>query len=96
MTKDTWFVCPTPATAAPSPRTTPLKPPTTPHHTSHEHHRYRLLLKELLKRTPTDHPDFNNVARALKIISKVASHINRTLKTYEQAMRVEFHEKHCI
>ena len=52
--------------------------------------RYKLLLKELLKRTPEEHMDYALVQRALAVISDVAMHINEHLRRYEnQAKTME-------
>ena len=41
--------------------------------------RYRLLLADLVKATPKQHPDGNNLSSALSAISKVANNINSSL-----------------
>eukprot|EP01105_Mastigella_eilhardi_P014029 TRINITY_DN3190_c0_g2_i5.p1 TRINITY_DN3190_c0_g2~~TRINITY_DN3190_c0_g2_i5.p1 ORF type:complete len:832 (-),score=199.87 TRINITY_DN3190_c0_g2_i5:77-2548(-) len=42
--------------------------------------RYQLLLKEVVKLTPAGHPDLKNLEEALANITKVATHINTTIK----------------
>lgn len=42
--------------------------------------RYILLLKDLLKRTPEDHPDYQNLVEAVSVMEKLAAYINDQLK----------------
>jgi hypothetical protein len=46
--------------------------------------RYRLLLEQLLKYTPQDHPDFARCAAALSQVSAVAADLNESLRRFEQ------------
>jgi hypothetical protein len=42
--------------------------------------RYKLLLSELIKNTPEDHPDKADLDKALTIISATAKHINDSVR----------------
>ena len=41
--------------------------------------RYMLLLDALLKFTPPDHPDFNNLTEAIAKVKSVADHLNQAV-----------------
>ena len=45
--------------------------------------RYLLLVKELLKNTPEDHPDFVSLAEAQQGIDDAANHMNVAIKQRE-------------
>eukprot|EP01087_Luapelamoeba_hula_P017914 TRINITY_DN569_c1_g1_i1.p1 TRINITY_DN569_c1_g1~~TRINITY_DN569_c1_g1_i1.p1 ORF type:complete len:808 (-),score=160.74 TRINITY_DN569_c1_g1_i1:172-2595(-) len=45
--------------------------------------RYQLLLKDLLKHTWSDHPDFDDITLALDLITKTAVHVNEKQKEAE-------------
>tara|TARA_B110000208_G_scaffold153095_1_gene185212 strand:+ start:144 stop:4763 length:4620 start_codon:yes stop_codon:yes gene_type:complete len=46
--------------------------------------RYRLLLEELLKRTPATHPDHAGLTDSLQQVREAATHINETLRQRER------------
>lgn len=46
--------------------------------------RYKLLLEDLLKHTEPEHPDFENLRKALKSIQQVASFVNEMIREHEQ------------
>lgn len=50
--------------------------------------RYRLLLGELLKHTPNDHPHFSSIAKAVEEVGEVAEHINRSISKAENLQRM--------
>lgn len=50
--------------------------------------RYKLLLQEIVKRTESDHPDFNGLKEALALIEQVNAENNETLKDFDARMRV--------
>ncbi|XP_064098919.1 FYVE, RhoGEF and PH domain-containing protein 3-like [Macrobrachium nipponense] len=50
--------------------------------------RYRLLLEQLLKHTPKDHPHYGNIVQASEAIEKVAGHIEESLKKAECVQRM--------
>ncbi|KAL0479205.1 hypothetical protein AKO1_008027 [Acrasis kona] len=47
--------------------------------------RYRLLLQELLKRTPPNHVDYNNICVAFKEVNQVAHHVNESKRSRENS-----------
>ena len=47
--------------------------------------RYRLLLQDLLKHTPEDHPDKKNISLAADQIMAVAAHINEAIRHTENS-----------
>jgi hypothetical protein len=47
--------------------------------------RYRLLLEQLLKYTPRDHPDFTRCSAALSQVSSVATELDYSLLRFEQS-----------
>ena len=47
--------------------------------------RYNLLLRDLIKQTKTDHPDYNSIQEALKHIGTVADDINKSVLKAEKA-----------
>ncbi|CAK8691769.1 unnamed protein product [Clavelina lepadiformis] len=51
--------------------------------------KYPLLLKELLKKTPEDHPDHNPVKEALALMKEVCSNVNETKRQLEQLEKLE-------
>ena len=50
--------------------------------------RYKLLLSELLKHTPAEHPDHDYLEKALGLVSNVAAHINDSVRANENRMKV--------
>lgn len=46
--------------------------------------RYKLLLREVVKNTPPDHTDYNNLCKALESIGEIATHINEELRATEK------------
>lgn len=50
--------------------------------------RYRLLLENLLNFTPADHPDHENVKRALELVSRKVSEINRKMDLLKQQQKL--------
>jgi len=50
--------------------------------------RYTLLLEDLLKHTPEDHPDFNNLKSALILIREAAEHVNMSIKYHKNVVRL--------
>ena len=50
--------------------------------------RYKLLLSELLKHTPVEHPDHDALEKALGLVSNVAAHINDSVRANENRMKV--------
>lgn len=51
--------------------------------------RYILMLKELLKRTPFDHPDYNNIKKAIRLMEKSVSMINEKQKRTQNMKRIK-------
>uniref|UniRef100_H2Y5P4 Phosphatidylinositol-3,4,5-trisphosphate-dependent Rac exchange factor 1 n=1 Tax=Ciona savignyi TaxID=51511 RepID=H2Y5P4_CIOSA len=51
--------------------------------------KYPLLLRELYKKTPTDHPDYANVEEALNLMKEVCSNVNETKRQLEQLEKLE-------
>lgn len=51
--------------------------------------RYILLFRDLLKRTAIDHPDYQNIQKAGKMMEKVASYLNEQLKQSQCAKALE-------
>lgn len=45
--------------------------------------RYKLLLTELLKHTPSNHPDHKQLTQAVELVGQVATHINDALRAAE-------------
>ena len=58
--------------------------------------RYKLLLQELLKRTPSGHPDLTKLEIALANVSAVAMEVNDSIREKEEMMRVLELESHLI
>eukprot|EP01129_Flabellula_baltica_P015835 TRINITY_DN8201_c0_g1_i1.p1 TRINITY_DN8201_c0_g1~~TRINITY_DN8201_c0_g1_i1.p1 ORF type:complete len:779 (-),score=145.45 TRINITY_DN8201_c0_g1_i1:1-2337(-) len=50
--------------------------------------RYQLLLQELLRNTPTDHPDYPHLTKAIDSIIEVANYVNEKKKQAENMNRV--------
>jgi FYVE/RhoGEF/PH domain-containing protein 3 len=50
--------------------------------------RYKLLLTELLKHTPEEHPDFEDLEAAVKLVSSVVGAINEDIKRQEKRFKV--------
>ncbi|XP_071513970.1 putative protein tag-52 isoform X2 [Panulirus ornatus] len=50
--------------------------------------RYRLLLSELLRYTPTEHPHHSSIANAVSEVSEVAKHINHSICRAESLQRM--------
>lgn len=50
--------------------------------------RYNLLLTDLIKKTPPDHPDFEDLNKALLIMKDVATHINKSVETHENLKKI--------
>ena len=48
--------------------------------------RYKMLLHELAKRTPCEHPDADDIKKATMAISRVASQINQSIKQQENRL----------
>ena len=46
--------------------------------------RYRLLLTDLLRNTPTEHPDFSNLEKALAMIESIATFVNEEIRRHEE------------
>jgi hypothetical protein len=49
--------------------------------------RYELLLRDLLKCTTDDHPDYHNINEALKNMKQIAEHVNSFVKQYQNSAR---------
>lgn len=47
--------------------------------------RYKLLIAELIKHTPSNHPDFESLTKADTIVTTVAKHINEAVRSRENA-----------
>ena len=45
--------------------------------------RYKLLLEDLLKKTPESHPDYLNLKKAHNVIDNVATFVNETIRQHE-------------
>ena len=58
--------------------------------------RYKLLLQELIKRTPAAHPDMMKLEAALAQISAVAMQVNDSMREKEQMLRVLELEAHML
>lgn len=50
--------------------------------------RYRLLLENLIKNTPEEHPDFTNLTTALQLVSDKAAEINKKMNLVEQQKKM--------
>lgn len=50
--------------------------------------RYLLLLKEMQKNTPEDHPDFALIGKAIDTVSKAANHINEHIRERENLVHL--------
>ncbi len=50
--------------------------------------RIRLLLQDLLKHTPKDHPDYTPLQGALALISQIADFVNETLREHANVERM--------
>lgn len=50
--------------------------------------RYKLLLEDLYKHTPTDHPDYENLEKSIKVISEVANYVNETIRDHEMMVNM--------
>eukprot|EP00808_Paulinella_micropora_P031661 g35776.t1 len=50
--------------------------------------RYQLLLQELLKRTPEDHPDHKMLTDSLDKVKEVAKHINETVRAGQSRQQI--------
>ncbi len=50
--------------------------------------RYELLIREFLKFTPPDHPDYSNLSQALSKLQEVGSTINENKRKAENYNRV--------
>jgi hypothetical protein len=46
--------------------------------------RYKMLLEELLKHTPSEHDDYDNLCVALELVKEVALHVNEQLRQAEK------------
>eukprot|EP01124_Arcella_intermedia_P022700 TRINITY_DN3442_c0_g1_i3.p1 TRINITY_DN3442_c0_g1~~TRINITY_DN3442_c0_g1_i3.p1 ORF type:complete len:617 (+),score=145.03 TRINITY_DN3442_c0_g1_i3:671-2521(+) len=55
--------------------------------------RYSLLLRDLMKYTAEDHPDYQGLSECLQTIGQVASHINEELRRFENTIRFEEMQK---
>lgn len=51
-------------------------------------HRYKLLLTELLKHTPAEHPDYADLCAAVQLVSGVVNSINEDIKRQEKRFKV--------
>jgi hypothetical protein len=50
--------------------------------------RYSLLLQELLRKTPSTHPDFAALTRSLSLINEAASHINESVRAAQNRAQI--------
>eukprot|EP01105_Mastigella_eilhardi_P000355 TRINITY_DN1044_c1_g1_i1.p1 TRINITY_DN1044_c1_g1~~TRINITY_DN1044_c1_g1_i1.p1 ORF type:complete len:651 (-),score=196.17 TRINITY_DN1044_c1_g1_i1:37-1959(-) len=50
--------------------------------------RYQLLLKDLFKHTPKNHPDFKDLADAVEKIGSIASWVNESQHKYQNRMKI--------
>ena len=50
--------------------------------------RYKLLLEDLLKKTPPSHIDYLDLKRAISLISEIAIFFNETIRTHEMMMEI--------
>jgi len=50
--------------------------------------RYRMLIRDMLKNTEDDHPDFPKLTEALKKIGDTAAHINTSMNRQQAALRL--------
>ncbi|EDR26863.1 FYVE, RhoGEF and PH domain-containing protein, putative [Entamoeba dispar SAW760] len=57
--------------------------------------RYNLLLNELLKHTPTDHPDYNNIVSALIFLKECTQYANDSVKERERRDKLITIAKTC-
>jgi ACT domain-containing protein len=56
--------------------------------------RYRLLLDQLIKNTPVEHPDYENLTMALQLVSDKAGEINKKMNLVEQQKKMmELHRR---
>ncbi|EKE41037.1 hypothetical protein ENUP19_0306G0009 [Entamoeba nuttalli] len=57
--------------------------------------RYNLLLNELLKHTPTDHPDYNNIVSALAFLKECTQYANDSVRERERRDKLITIAKTC-
>ncbi|KAL2918478.1 hypothetical protein HK105_201879 [Polyrhizophydium stewartii] len=50
--------------------------------------RYKLLLEDLVKHTPENHPDYGDLNKALKRISEVATFVNEEIRKHENVLQI--------
>ena len=50
--------------------------------------RYKMLLEDMLKHTPEDHPDHENLRNALKLVSEIAKSVNETIRNHELMLKM--------
>eukprot|EP01090_Pellita_catalonica_P015405 TRINITY_DN4177_c0_g1_i1.p1 TRINITY_DN4177_c0_g1~~TRINITY_DN4177_c0_g1_i1.p1 ORF type:complete len:1133 (+),score=222.54 TRINITY_DN4177_c0_g1_i1:341-3400(+) len=58
--------------------------------------RYRLLLADLLKRTEPTHPDYENLAKALALVSDLAMRVNKEMEKEENYVKICMIQKSLI
>lgn len=50
--------------------------------------RYTLLLTDLLRKTPKEHPDHFDIEKSLSTSKEVAEHVNKSINTYKNVARL--------
>ncbi|KAJ3260401.1 hypothetical protein HK103_000543 [Boothiomyces macroporosus] len=58
--------------------------------------RYKLLLEDLYKHTPEDHPDHENIKKAIESVSQVATFVNETIRNHEAMLQMVDIQKSLI
>eukprot|EP00842_Homolaphlyctis_polyrhiza_P005966 jgi/Hompol1/6370/HPOL_001186-RA len=58
--------------------------------------RYKLLLDDLLKCTPSTHPDYTKLVKALGLVSQVAIFVNEEIRKHENVLRMVEIQKSLI
>ncbi|KAJ3274198.1 hypothetical protein HDV01_003271 [Terramyces sp. JEL0728] len=58
--------------------------------------RYKLLLEDLFKHTPEDHPDYENIKKAIESVSQVATFVNETIRNHEAMLQMVDIQKSLI
>ncbi|KAJ3001024.1 hypothetical protein HDV02_000093 [Globomyces sp. JEL0801] len=58
--------------------------------------RYKMLLEDLFKHTPVDHADYENLKKAIAMVSEVATYVNETIREHEMMLKMVDIQKSLI